>query len=203
MIRFYQTIWLCGLAASGKTTVLRSLHQLLPEANYFNDSLEILEFINRDTEQQYHSKPTPDSFILSDSQPAYYAVEQLIKKSQSIDGKKVIELSRGLDQEEKIDFSYQYFFSQLPKKVAKDTLVLYINSPLSVRLKRNQQRGSPSKKPTVFESFYCPEAALKRFFTKDDFFAALPTSPVDSLIINNDHSLNHLKTKVKQLFSSN
>jgi len=201
MFSAYKNIWFCGLAASGKTTLLKLLHQSLGDSvDYCNDSLEMVDFIRQDIEQNHHYKPTPDSFVLKDSEPVDYSVRQLIKKVDQSDRRKVIEISRGLDTEKVVNFSYEYLFSQLPESLQKNSLFVYIYSPLDDRRKRNSQRPALSKAVTVFESFFCPKEAFERFFTQDDFLEALKNYPVNVLFIPNTDSLNSLEEKVKKLF---
>lgn len=197
----YQNVWFCGLAASGKTTVLRLLRQkALPNVEYLNDSLEMVEFIRQDGEQKHHQKPTPESFILTDSEPVYYSVSQLVTKAQTSVKNKIIEISRGFDEQGKIDFSYEYLFSQLPDELKKNSLFVYVYSPLEDRKKRNKQRPLLSEKATVFESFFCPEQAFERFFIRDDFFTAVQKNPVHTLFIPNVYSLEYFTEKIDTLF---
>lgn len=203
MFSAYKNIWFCGLAASGKTTVLKLINQNLGDkVEYLNDSLEMVEFIRKDINQKHHHKPTPDSFILKDSEPVDYSVRELIKKVNQSDQNKVIEISRGFDKEGVVNFSYEYLFYQLPKSLKKNSLFVYIHSPFEDRKERNNQRPALSKDATVFESFFCPEEAFERFFTKDDFLESLKNYPVDVLFIPNTGSLDYLKDKVKKLFLS-
>lgn len=201
MFDAYQNIWFCGLAASGKTTVLRLVNQSLgKKVNYLNDSLEMVEFIKRDVEQKHHHKPTPDSFVLKDSEPVYYSVAQLVEKAQLSDKNKVIEISRGFDEQGIVDFSYHHLFSQLSENLKKTSLFVYIYSPVEARRQRNQQRPPLSKDATVFESFFCPNEAFERFFVHDDFLQAVHKYPVNVLFIPNIFDLDYLKDKVEKLF---
>ena len=201
MFSAYKNIWFCGLAASGKTTVLRLVNDSLgKKVDYLNDSLEMVEFIRQDKNQAHHHKPTPESFVLKDSEPVYYSVNQLIKKAQSSSNNKVIEISRGFDEQGIVDFSYQYLFSQFPEDLKKDSLFVYIYSPVEERKKRNKQRPLLSEKATVFESFFCPEEAFNRFFVQDDFLQAVGKYPGNILFIPNTYSLDYLKDKVEKLF---
>lgn len=203
MFSAYKNIWFCGLAASGKTTVLRLINQNIgKKVEYLNDSLEMVEFIKRDVDQKHHRKPTPDSFVLKDSEPVYYSVDQLIQKADKSDKNKVIEISRGFDEQGIVDFSYQHLFSQLPESLKKNSLFVYIYSPVEDRKKRNSQRPPLSKDATVFESFFCPDEAFDRFFVQDDFLQAVDKYPVNVLFIPNTHSLDYLKDKVEKLFLS-
>lgn len=204
MFDAYKNIWFCGLAASGKTTVLKLINQSLGKnVEYLNDSLEMVDFIKRDTEQKHHHKPTPDSFVLKDSEPVYYSVAQLIKKAQASEKNKVIEISRGSDTQGVVDFSYQHLFSQLSAETKKTSLFVYIYSPVEERRKRNQQRPPLSKDATVFESFFCPNEAFDRFFVYDDFLQAVDKYPVNVLFIPNVFDLDYLKDKVEKLFLKN
>ncbi len=135
MFSSYKNIWFCGLAASGKTTVLRHINKEFKNIEFLNDSVEIIEFIKKDTKQEHHTKPTPDSFVLTDSQPVYFSIEQLLKKVQASKKNKIIELSRGLDTFEIVDFTYKYLFSHLPEDVKKSSLFVYIYSPINERKK--------------------------------------------------------------------
>lgn len=200
MFKAYQNIWLCGLAASGKTTLLRFLSNKLKGVEYLNDSLEMVEFIRKDKKEKHHKKPTPNSFILSDSEPVYYSIQQLIKKINKTKNKKIIELSRGKDKEGMVDFSYHYLFSALNKDLKKSSLFIYVYSPFEERLKRNQQRPALNNNTTSFESFHCPQEAMNRFFMEDDFFQAIKKHLVDVLFIPNLYSLKYLQHKVEMLF---
>jgi len=200
MLKAYQNIWLCGLAASGKTALLRFLSNKLKGVEYLNDSLEIVEFIRKDKEEKHHKKPTPNSFILSDSEPVYYSIQQLIKKIGKNKNKKIIELSRGKDKEGMVDLSYHYLFSSLDDNLKKSSLFIYVYSPFEERLKRNQQRSILHDKISSFESFYCPQEAMNRFFMEDDFFQAINEYCVDVFVIPNLYSLKHLQHKVRGLF---
>lgn len=132
----YKNIWFCGLAASGKTTVLRLINQTLgKKVDYLNDSLEMVEFIKQDVKQEHHHKPTPDSFVLKDSEPVYHSVFKLIEKSQKSDNSKVIEISRGSDDQGIVDFSYQHLFSQLPDKLKQESIFVYVYAPVEKRKK--------------------------------------------------------------------
>ena len=84
LLNSYHHIWFCGLAASGKTTALKTISGLDLGVNFYNDSSEILDFIKLDTQEKFHVKPTPTSFILTSSKPVKYSIEQLIKRFQLI-----------------------------------------------------------------------------------------------------------------------
>ncbi|NCN45204.1 MAG: hypothetical protein COU63_04465 [Candidatus Pacebacteria bacterium CG10_big_fil_rev_8_21_14_0_10_36_11] len=201
MFLAYQNIWFCGLAASGKTTVLRLINETLKDkVEFLNDSLEMVEFVRQDTKQEHHTKPTPESFILKDSEPVYYSVKRLIEKASSSDKDKIIEISRGSDEKGIVDFSYQHLFSQLPEDLKKKSIFVYVYSPVEDRRARNKQRPLLSEKATVFESFFCPEEAFERFFVQDDFLQAVSKYPVNILFIPNIYSLDYLKDKIKKLF---
>ncbi len=201
MFKAYKNIWFCGLAASGKTTVLRLLHKhFTDEADFLNDSLEVIEFVNKDIEQNHHTKPTPDSFILTDTEATNYAVQQLIKKADSTEKNTIIELSRGSDTQGVVDFSYNYLFNNLPENLKKNSVFVYVYAPTKDRIERNQQRPALSKDATVFESFFCPQEAFDRFFLSDDFFKAVEDNPVNHLFIPNIYDLEYLQSLVKNLF---
>lgn len=200
MFSSYQNVWFCGLAASGKTTTLKLIHQKLPKIEFLNDSLEMVQFIRADQDQKHHSKPTPDSFILKDSEPVYYSVKKLFEKTSQNSNNKIIELSRGTDKLGQVDFSYQYLFSNLPEKLRQNSLFIYIDAPYEDRKARNQARPSLGKRVTTFESFFCPVEAFDRFFTVDDFWTAVQKYPVNFLYIPNLYSLDLLKTKIENLF---
>lgn len=200
MFTTYKNIWFCGLAASGKTTVLRMMHKKFPKITYHNDSLEIINFVKNDTKLEHHKKPTPDSFVLTDSAATQYSIQQLIQKCQSSSENKIIELSRGLDSEGIVDFSYRYLFSQLPIELKKNSLFVYLYAPTEKRVERNMARPKLSKDATVFESFYCPEEAFNRFFLQDDFLEAINETPVDFMFIPNVYDLSNLEYKVETLF---
>ncbi|MBU0978909.1 MAG: hypothetical protein ABIJ03_03065 [Patescibacteria group bacterium] len=203
MLQTYQHIWLCGLAASGKTTLLQWLHKKYPSVNFLNDSQETVEFIRNDTECKHHTKPSLDTFLLIDSVVAHYSVKSLIGKVASSNQINIIELSRGCDQKKVVDFSYSYLFSQLPEEIMRNSLFVYVYSPYASRLKRNSNRSLlPKKKFNVFSSFYCPEEAMERFFQSDDFFEAIKDHPVDSLVLSNIYSLDDYYSKIGQLFRS-
>lgn len=202
MFTIYKHIWLCGLPASGKTTVLRLLRNITTEVNFLNDSLEMLEFINNDIDQKHHIKPTPESFIITDSEPPHYSIKKIIEKISQSDKPNLIELSRGIDKLGVIDFSYKYFFSQLPVEIFSESLFVYLSSPFEERVKRNSKRPSPDKKPTVFESFYCPQEAMDRFFSSDDFSIISEINQGDFLIINNIGSEKKLEQKIGNLFNA-
>jgi len=200
----YKNIWFCGLAASGKTTVLRLINQTLgKQVEYLNDSLEMVEFIRQDVEQKHHHKPTADSFVLKDSEPVYYSVEKLIEKATKSDQLKVIEISRGSDEKGIVDFSYQHLFSRLPEELKQQSLFVYVYSPVEKRRERNKQRPPLSKNATVFESFFCPAEAFERFFVQDDFLQAVSKYPVNVLFVPNVYDLAYLKDKVQKLFIDN
>lgn len=200
MMSTYQNIWFCGLAASGKTTILKLLSKGLLNVEFLNDSQEILEFIANDHEELHHSKPTPNTFLLTDSAATYYSVNQILRKIDATPQKKIIELSRGKDREGKVDFSYAYLFSRLSEEVKKNSLFIYISAPLQDRQKRNEQREHFHEKPNAFSSFHCPDEAMKRFFCDDDFFEALKDTAVDVLYIPNIYTLEHLENRVESLF---
>lgn len=204
LLNSYTTIWFCGLAASGKTTCLKLLKAQLKNQDlvFLNDSQEIIEFITQDTNQRHHYRPTPDSFILTDSEPVRYSVNQLIAKVSQTSQPKIIELSRGIDKEGIVDFSFASFLSQLPEKVKKNSLFVYLYVPFAQRQARNNKRGKYTSQPQdAFASFYCPEPAMKRFFYKDDFFRAVEAIPVDTLLLSNTFSADHLENRVKTLFA--
>lgn len=200
MLSTYQNIWFCGLAASGKTTVLRLIHEKLKDVEFLNDSEEVVEFIKKDLEEKHHTKPTPDSFILKDSEAVYHSVKRLIEKAQVSPSKKVIEISRGHDESGIIDFSYQYLLSSLPENLKKNSLFVYIYAPYEQRKKWNSERPGLSKEVTPFASFFCPEEAFERFFVRDDFWEAVKANPVDVFFIPNIYSLENLKRKTKTIF---
>lgn len=200
LLNSYHHIWFCGLAASGKTTALKTISDLDLGVNFYNDSSEILDFIKLDTQEKFHVKPTPTSFILTSSKPVKYSIEQLIKKVSTNSGKNIIELSRGIDLEAVIDFTYKDFFSQLPENIKNESLIVYLHSSFEERISRNNKRSAPSEKHTVFESFHCPQEAMKRFFSKDDFFDEINSVDLDALIIANTKSIDELKKKIISLF---
>ena len=201
MFAAYRNIWLCGLAASGKTTITKMLYNHVSNAKFYNDSLEIIKFINNDTDQKHHHRPTPDSFVLTDSEPVYHSVDKLIDQAQTSSANKVIEISRGHDQKQVVDLSYRHLFSNLTKDLKKNSLFIYIHTPLETRRKRNQKRPSISGNPTVFESCFCPKEAFDRFFLQDDFQQTVNMYPINYLFIPNIYSLKHLKHRVLNLFS--
>lgn len=200
MFKTYTNVWFCGLAASGKTTVLRFLNKKLKNIEFLNDSLEIIEFIQKDVEQKHHKKPSPDSFVLTDSQATQYSIHQLVEKASATNKNKIIELSRGLDSQGIVDFSYAYLFSNLSEELKKNSLFIYIYSPIEIRKLRNQNRPKLSKNATVLESFFCPNEAFDRFFLNDDFFQAVQNHPVDHLFIPNIYGIDHLERKINNLF---
>lgn len=201
MISAYQNIWFCGLAASGKTMILRLLSQELTGVEFLNDSLEMVDFIKADREQKHHTKPTEDSFVLKDSEPVKYAVAKLIEKAGQSSSTKIIELSRGFDKQGVVDFSYKYLLSQLTEDLKQNSLFVYVYAPLEERRIRNAARPALSADATVFESFFCPDEAFERFFTRDDFFEAVERSPVDFLFIPNIYSQDYLMSKILKLFT--
>lgn len=201
MFGTYQNIWFCGLAASGKTSVLKLLSKELQNVEFLSDAQEMLEFVERDTKMEHHDKPTSNSFLLKDSEPVYYAVAQLMKKANASKKRKVIELSRGLDDRGIVDFSYKYLFAQLDDSLIKSSLFVYISAPFEARVLRNQKREALRNNTTIFTSFQCPSEAMKRFFMKDDILEAMQNAPVDILFLPNVYSLKHLEDKVKSLFS--
>jgi len=201
MLKTYSNIWFCGLAGSGKTTVLNLLKDKLTHVEYLNDSFEIVEFVKKDVKQEHHTKPSPNSFVLTDSEATYYSVKRLIAKVKSSSASKIIEISRGVDQKNIVDFSYRYFFSQLDKNLVQNSLFVYIYSPFEDRVKRNNQRPLLRGGPNVFSSFKCPDEAMNRFFTKDDFFDALKETPLNSYILLNIFSLEILKKRILELLT--
>ncbi len=191
------------MAASGKTTLLKWLHQNYPEANFLNDSEEIIEFVQQDTEENYHIKPTDNTFLLTDSAAVHHSVERLIEKAAGSEKTNIIELSRGLDQEGIVDFSYEYLFSQLPDEVRKNSLFVYVYSPFAARKQRNSGRPKLNgEKPDAFTSFHCPDEAMERFFQEDDFFEALKNNTVDSLVLSNIYSLEEFYSKIEKAFGN-
>lgn len=201
MFKTYSNIWFCGLAGSGKTTALNLLRDKLIHVEYLNDSFEIVEFVKKDIKQEHHTKPDSNSFVLTDSEATYYSVKQLIAKVKSSKTSKVIEISRGVDQKNIVDFSYHYFFSQLDKPLVQNSLFVYIYSSFEDRMKRNSQRPLLSGNPNVFTSFKCPDEAMNRFFMKDDFFDALKETPINSYIILNNFPLEIFKKRVLELLT--
>ena len=201
MLKTYRNIWFCGLAGSGKTTILNLLHNTIKNVEYLNDSFEIVEFVKNDVHQEHHRKPNPNSFVLTDSAATYYSVKQLISKVKASNKTTIIEMSRGVDKENIVDFSYRYLFSQLDESLLQNSLFIYIHTPFANRVERNNLRPLLSGKIDVFTSFRCPDEAMNRFFTNDDFFDALKKTPVNSLIILNNMPLEILKKRIVELFA--
>jgi hypothetical protein len=194
----YTTLWLCGLAGSGKTTCLKFLRKDLPYYEFLNDSVEVVNFVKTDKESKHHYKPTPKTFVITDNEPFKYAVTQLVKKIGIADSPKIIEISRGVDSRGVIDLSYQYLFSQLTETVRCKSLFVYIFAPYPERFKRNhKRRPSLDKTMTPFTSFRCPDLAMSRFFRQDDFISQ--ASQVDHVFVRNVYSSSLMRQKVMKI----
>lgn len=203
LLDIYDTIWFCGLAASGKTSCLRFIEKILPKDKvaFFSDSQEIINFVRKDTTFRHHQEPISGSFILTDSAAVDYSIDQLIQKVSTSGKKNIVELSRGLDNEKVVDFSFAHFFDRFPAGRKRTDLFIYLFAPYEQRMVINQGRPPLSHGlPSAFESFQCPQVAFERFFKEDDFSTAVRNNTFEYLFIPNIYSSEHLGNRIKHLF---
>lgn len=201
----YETIWFCGLAASGKTSCLKLIEKFLPKdsVTFFSDSQEIINFVRKDTSFQHHQEPTSGSFILTDSAAVDYSIDQLIQKVSTSGKMNIVELSRGLDKEKIVDFSFAHFFDRFPVSRKCTDLFIYLFASYEQRMAINQGRPPLSHgSPSAFESFQCPQVAFERFFKEDDFSTVVRNNAFEYLFIPNIYSSEHLENRIKHLFGN-
>ena len=199
----YRYVWVCGLAASGKTTLLRELRTALAQSNveFLSDSEEIVNFVSGDTSKAHHRSLGDTGFIVTDSEPFYYAVNSLLTKAAT-KSTAIIELSRGLDQMGVVDLSYRQFFEAMPPEIRDTSLIVYLLADRDTRFTRNSQRPLLCEEGASLPSFRCPEEPLQQFFSEDDFFSAVPGAGVDFVVVNNNGSPKSMIQKVVELILS-
>jgi hypothetical protein len=203
IFKAYNYLWFCGLASSGKTLALSDLKKKMSEVDFLSDSIEILDYIEKDSFQKHHIKTNNGGFIVTDSSPFIYSVKTIISKLYT-KNRAIIEISRGIDYDNIVDLSYSNFFELMPREIKKKSLVIYIQTDIKKRFYRNNKRKNLDdfkNSDSDLKSFHCPAEAMKRFFSKDDFFNMIKKEEeIDFIILNNNNSKELYLKKIRRFF---
>lgn len=194
-------IWICGLAGSGKTTLINFLKKTYGEKGIFlNDTEEILFLNGKDKNHKHHTHPDNHSFLLISNLHFDLSIKRLVEKAKKVDVSRpcFIEIGRGIDREGRFDISFKRALEFIPQEILKKSIFLRLELNWGKRLSRNKQRKLQPEEGMV----YCPEGAMGRFFKGDDFDSVIKGNEnLEVWVIKNDKNKKALEEKTKRLLT--
>jgi len=196
-------IFITGLAGSGKTTAVQIIKKQLSKVSIpflvLSDEEMLFQLHLEDQEELHHYHPVinQECFLLKDNHFFDEGLSRINKELESINKRRIpvmvlVELARG-SKSQALDVTYKRALQIIDKSIIKKSLIIYLETPFDLRMKRNQTRGKNGE--------HTPKQIMREIYKTDDI-SILRNRSLNIIRVLNNKDKQGLERSLNQILLS-